>query len=77
MTDTPQRKGFVSPLQKAQAGKIGGGRSSTVPTQEQNDAPTSERQDVLTPEVETESAKKNKRDRHVGSDEYVHCKNAL
>lgn len=32
--EQPERGGFASPLQKAQAGKIGGGRSTQAPTPE-------------------------------------------
>ncbi len=45
--ETKQRKGFVSPLQKAQAGRIGGGKEQPPP--ELQDVPTLERQDVSIP----------------------------
>jgi hypothetical protein len=61
-TQTP-RKGFVSPLQKAQAGKIGGGNAQPPKdesTQERQNATTLERQNVT--ETEGDTTKKNKRE---------------
>jgi hypothetical protein len=52
-TETTQRRGFVSPLQKAQAGKIGGGKIGDGPTQVRLDVP---------PEAEADTTKKNKRE---------------
>jgi hypothetical protein len=65
-TETTQRRGFASPLQKAQAGKIGGragkiGGGKESPTQERQDVPTQYRQDVP-PETEADITKKNKRE---------------
>lgn len=61
-TETTSRRGFVSPLQKAQAGKIGGGSDASAPTQEHKNATTFEQQDVVTSETEQSSAKKSKRE---------------
>ncbi len=56
-----QRRGFVSPLQKAQAGKIGGG-GKDQPNPEPKDVTTLERQDVDKSEEEADTSKKNKRE---------------
>ncbi len=57
--NSPQRKGFVSPLQKAQEGKIGGGKDGVA--QERQNVTTLERLDV-NEEIEEDTTKKNKRE---------------
>ncbi len=45
-TPAPTRQKFASPLQKAQAGKIGGGKDQSSQAGEQSDTKTLERQNV-------------------------------
>jgi hypothetical protein len=59
---TPQRKGFVSPLERARAGKIGGGKEKGQPPQERQDVQTFERRDVPVEIEEADTAKKSKRE---------------
>ena len=63
MSEQPQqkeRKGFASPLQKAQSGRIGGGRSTEMPIQEDTrDRPAvQEHQLPSTPETPTSKQKR-------------------
>ncbi|MBA2677558.1 MAG: hypothetical protein H0U76_04070 [Ktedonobacteraceae bacterium] len=58
-TESTQRKGFASPLQRAQAGRIGGGREPAE--QERQDVTTLERLDVST-EGEADTTKKSTRE---------------
>ncbi len=46
--EVPQRKGFVSPLQKAQTGKVGGGKLQDASTQQLTNRETQEQRNVST-----------------------------
>jgi len=56
----PTRKGFISPLQKAQAGKIGGGRSSSAPTSEPETRPAPAQTPTPAAAAEPEQASEKK-----------------